>query len=109
MRLFLFLAIVFLVAEAGAFRAKKYTVHDDFSWAITREDHLADPYHQQLYDTFMEQCNDATRGGCQAGEDYRLRMNRDQPGGVYNYTTVSSFEDMGGTDASVIGVKHFGS
>jgi hypothetical protein len=87
MKLLTFLAIGYLV-DAEAFKAK-YTSRDDVSWAITRPEQLADPYHQKLYNDYMDMCNLNSHGHCQDGEDYRLRMNRDQPSGVYNYTTVS--------------------
>ncbi|CAB9499639.1 Ankyrin Repeat [Seminavis robusta] len=74
-----------LACSASA-EAVKYTSWDDVSWAITRKDKLAFPHHQQLYNDYMAACNRETRGQCQAGEDYRLRMNKDQPGGVYNFT-----------------------
>lgn len=70
----------------GADANNKYTSHDDVSWAVTRPDHLASPYHQKLYDDFMKGCNDASSGACQAGEEFRLKMNRLQPGGVLNFT-----------------------
>jgi hypothetical protein len=94
MRLFLFLAttigylLLLGAVDAEVFQAK-YTSREDVSWAITRPYHLADPYHQDLYDHYMYECNLASQGNCQEGEEYRLYMNRDQPSGVYNYTTVS--------------------
>lgn len=80
------LLLPLLVAQA---REAPYTSHDDVSWAITRPDHLAYPYHQALYNDFMEACRIASGGSCQEGENSRLRMNKRQPNGVYNYTQVS--------------------
>ena len=86
----LHLLVLFLPLQLAYSRAVPYTNQDDVSWAITRPNHLAYPYHQQLYNEFMDKCNQASSGSCQDGENFRLMMNRVQPSGVYNYTQVSS-------------------
>ena len=84
----LHLLVLFLPLQLAYSRAVPYTNQDDVSWAITRPNHLAYPYHQQLYNEFMDKCNQASSGSCQDGENFRLMMNRVQPSGVYNYTQV---------------------
>lgn len=82
----LLLAVALQVAAKIA--GYRYTVRDEVSWAITRPDMLAFPYHQGLYDRHMKECNEETEGACQNGENFRLNMNTKQPGGVYNYTKL---------------------
>jgi len=68
----------------------KYTSYDDVSWAITNPTKVASAYHQKLYNDYMKRCNEESDGTCQGGETFRLKMNKNQPSGVYNYTEVST-------------------
>lgn len=81
----LFASLSMAVAQASV-STVHYTSRDDVSWAVTNPDALKYPYHQQLYDNFMDACNEASNFNCQEGEEFRLLMNNIQPSGVYNYS-----------------------
>ena len=63
-----------------------YTIQDDMSWALVHRDQLSIPDQQELYDNFMDRCNDITDGDCELDEEGRLYRIKFQPGSVYNYT-----------------------
>ncbi|KAG7340660.1 ankyrin repeat domain protein [Nitzschia inconspicua] len=77
-----------------------YTAFDSASWAITSNElsPVLGKDKQTLYDGFIDGCNFAIFKGnktemeansareCAFQDDYRLRMNREQPMSVYNYT-----------------------
>lgn len=68
-----------------AHQQQHYTLFDDVSWAISSTK-VASSSVQRLYDEHMKGCN-AVNPGCQSGENFRLKMNINQPAGVFNYTT----------------------
>ena len=76
-----------------------YSAFDSASWAITSG--ILSPIlgidKQYIYDDYILQCNDAIsnkngkgittpRDICNTNDKYRMRMNRDQPKSMYNYT-----------------------
>lgn len=77
-----------------------YTAFDSASWAVTSEElsPVLGKDKQALYDDFIDGCNLAVFKGnqtdmeinnqreCAFQDGYRLRMNREQPSSVYNYT-----------------------
>jgi len=63
---------------------------DDVSWAV-QSTQLKYNSFQERYDRFLEGCNEAARRGvtfCQREDNHRLKMNREQPQSVYNYTEM---------------------
>jgi prolyl 4-hydroxylase len=96
--------VLFLLLTAATVGQKddrvSYTAFDSASWAIT-SDHLSSLLgtdKQVLYDTFIDGCNEEIFQGnetkrtenemmeCKTQDQYRLKMNHDQPTSVYNYT-----------------------
>jgi prolyl 4-hydroxylase len=73
-----------------------YTPADDASWAIMSTDlsSILGEDKQSLYDQFIADCNEAAwsqdKGDnvCTEDEEWRMKMNIEQPPNVYNYTTV---------------------
>jgi hypothetical protein len=82
-----------------------YTAFDSASWAITSKESSKTkigPHVQELYDKFIKDCNAAVHsmeglvhhsdalknkdGICGFQDEYRIKMNSEQPGSVYNYT-----------------------
>jgi hypothetical protein len=77
-----------------------YTAFDSASWAVTSNElsPVLGKDKQSLYDDFIDGCNLAIFKGnetekkinkareCAYQDEYRLRMNREQPMSVYNYT-----------------------
>jgi prolyl 4-hydroxylase len=76
-----------------------YEPVDDASWAIHStklSSTVLGGHVQRLYDDFIEKCevaiaekrNNPTGTFCADNEQHRLRMNREQPSSVYNYTKL---------------------
>ena len=70
-----------------------YSPWDDASWAVTTKNpsSLLGGHIPELYRKFMEGCgkdveSNSSDTHCQDQEDYRLKMNTDQPKSVYNFT-----------------------
>lgn len=78
--------MLLLVLSCFGQAAHSYTAEDDFSWAI-KSNQLGSPYHQDVYDRFMEGCRqDAELRGnvddCDKDESHRWHMNSNQPQSV---------------------------
>lgn len=72
-----------------------YSAFDSASWAVTSNDlsPLLGAHKQSLYDDYISACDAAIvkegkghAGICTNNDKQRMRMNRDQPSSVYNYT-----------------------
>mmetsp|Transcript_20213 Transcript_20213/g.47339 ORF Transcript_20213/g.47339 Transcript_20213/m.47339 type:complete len:429 (-) Transcript_20213:1610-2896(-) len=68
-----------------------YSAFDSASWAITSDvlSPMLGADKQLLYDDFIKKCDVATAKGdgvCSRNDNFRHRMNREQPGSVYNFT-----------------------
>ena len=88
------LLFLILLVSPGSSETVDYSYTDDASWAI-RSMNLSDVLRTQkqtLYDEYMDKCQVAMdaeekSASCRREDEYRLRMNTDQPASVYNYTT----------------------
>jgi prolyl 4-hydroxylase len=69
-----------------------YEPFDDASWAIHStklSSTVLGGHVQRLYDDFIDKCDAAIGSASCVNEDqFRLRMNREQPSSVYNYTKL---------------------
>ena len=74
-----------------------YTKFDDASWAITSAEvqGVLGNHVKPLYDDYIDKCQVAvydkkpnSTQKCTQDDNWRMIMNRDQPGSVYNYTKV---------------------
>ena len=86
------LAAFLLSVTANMEDSPYYNAWDDASWAVKSNNvssQLGDI--SSRYKKFIEDCNLAVGSfakQCERDDEYRLRMNRDQPSSVYNYTKV---------------------
>jgi hypothetical protein len=100
--LFLLAAVVCATQESheNVLTDARYTAFDSASWAVTSNElsPILGTNKQVLYDTFIDDCNFAVFKGnqtemeihsvkeCASQDQFRQRMNREQPMSVYNYT-----------------------
>lgn len=100
--IFSLIQVTLLLCVTNYCQSHSYTPSDDASWAIhsNRLSTLLTSDKQAIYDNYIDQCNkaaveDQKREGrprdtrfCTYNDGFRMRMNREQPSSVYNYTTL---------------------
>jgi hypothetical protein len=93
--------------------ATEYTAQDSASWAISSDklSSVLGSDKQKLYDDFIAGCNiakntTADSNVCRDNDNFRIRMNRDQPASVYNYT-VKGYEKIRAPEELFSIIKEF--
>jgi len=89
-----------------------YSAFDSASWAITSDvlSPMLGADKQLLYDDFIRKCDVATAkgdGACSRMDNFRHRMNREQPGSVYNFTKHGYAKMKVPTDLNDLIKEHF--